>query len=205
MGSRAGSGWMEGGVALLLAGCGASGISVAQDAGGDGLESLTLAVSVSTPVLDGLVVTSGEIECERLGLVGDALYDERTQVPRATFSFGAPPQRFAFAMAAPGLYSRLRTEIEHVELYGTWRGMPLHVLTAGDERVVDLRGPDQELSPTQAAPFDLAIDGTQWLTAAVLDGITPTGGSIEIDEHLAPGAVDDIMAAVTASFSLSTP
>ena len=205
MGSRAGNRWVGGVGALLLAGCGASGISVVQDAGAQGPARLTLAVSVSIPILDGLVVTRGEIECERLGLVGDSLYDERTQVPRATFSLGAAPQSFAFAMAAPGLYSRLRTEIEHVELFGTWRGTPLHVQTAGDERVVDIRGPDQELSLTQPAPFDLAIVGTQWLTATLLDNVAPTAGSIEIDEHLAPGGIDDLMAAVTASFSLTTP
>lgn len=176
-----------------------------QDAGADGPTQLTLAVSVNMPALDGLVVTQGEIELERLGLVGDAQYDDRTQVPHATFLLGAPAQSFAFSMAAPGLYSRLRTEIEHVEIFGSWRGTPLHVQTAGDERVVDIRGPDEELSPTQAAPFALVIDGTQWLTVEMLDGATQTSSGIEIDEHVAPDTIDDLMASVTSSFSLSMP
>ncbi len=194
-------------VALCWAcsGCGETGFPVAEDGGADGLVQLTLTVSVVGPALDGLVVTSGELELEETGLVGDAPYDGRTQMRRATFVLGGAPQSFVFPLAAPGLYSRLRTEIDHLELSGSWRGMPLHIQTAGDERVADIRGPDEQLSPTQSASFQLLVDGTKWLTAATLDGVAPTSGFLEIDETVAPAAIDDVMARITDSFSLTAP
>ena len=196
-----------GATALLLvaAGCGGGGAPLSSDGGADGLAQLTLTISVNSPALDGFVLTRGELELEEIGLIGDAPYDGRSQLGRATFPLGAGPQRFVFPEAAQGLYSRLRAEIDHLEIYGTWRGLPLHLQTAGDERVVDLRGPDATLSPTQPASFQLVVDGAQWLTAATLDGVAPISGAIEIDETVAPGAIDDVMAGITDSFALTAP
>jgi len=194
--------------ASIVAGCALSGCGggalAGMDAGADTTTTLSLSVVATAPALDQLVVTSGEIELEHLGLFGDANHDDRTEVARITFPLDGMPHSVVYDLAGPGLYSRLDTTIDHVSVIGTWRGIPLSIYTKGDERYVDLPCTPEQLSPTSSAAFSLTIDGTEWLDAAFIDGLS-SGGAIEIDELTDPAAVDVIMARVVASFSVTAP
>jgi hypothetical protein len=166
----------------------------------------SLSVVTIMPALPGLVVSSGEIVLEHLGLIGgDTMGYDRTAVDRVTIPLGGPQQTFAFPTASLGIYSRVRTEIDRIELNGTWQGTSLHISTVGDERIVDIRGPDQELSSTQSISFTLRIDSSDWLTPTLLDDATTAEGGLEIDEDDSPLAVDAIMSAAVGSFTLSAP
>jgi hypothetical protein len=187
------------GLSLALAACGNGPLA---SAGSDEPAQLSLTMSMSPLTLADLVVTSGEIELEHVGLYGDT--DDNNQLRRVTIQLGDPMQRFVFPTAAPGIYSRLRTEIDHVSIDGSWHGAPLHIETDGDERVIDLRSSNVALSGTQSAGFTLTIDASQWLSVGILGNGAPTAGNgLEIDEQTCPSVVDTIMTLVMSSFSFT--
>ena len=199
---RGGVRWLAYAALFALGACGQPSHTAPTDAGVDGPLQLTLSVSIAPPVLAGLVITHGELELERLGLFGNDGYDSRSEVPRVDLAFDAAVQQFAFPDAGFSLYSRVRAEVDHLLIQGTWNNTPLLINTEEDERIVDLRGPDQELSPTQPASFGLKIDGARWLDADALNAVPVVNGVIQLDVAHNPALLDALVGKLVASFLL---
>lgn len=191
-----------GAVALLaaaLAGCGNPPGRTNPDPG-----VLTLTLRPGSPAVSGLQLDAARMELEHLEILGDVPAGDRATLPSAEVDLLGAPSRYVFSMLPQGVYSRVRASLDHLELQGSWRGMPLHVDVEGEDHgLIDLRTASAaELAPGHDVTLDADIDVGSWFAGDLLDQATAIGGQIEIDEYVNGGVGAELVARAVASVSL---
>lgn len=164
-----------------------------------------------------LVITAAELHVARLQVFGDVPPsgppidpDQLDLDPTAT---SATP--LVYTMLRQGLYSRVRFDVAHVTVDGTWRGTPLSVELGRppmggpgggppDANQVDLRSSvGKDLGPDEDVDFTVTLDGNGWFAGAVLDTAMSSSGEIRCNLDENRSLADMLFARVLASFTLS--
>jgi len=200
------SGWMRAALLSLLAvtGCGGGGaISPPTDGATNTPGPLTLSIALAAANVEGLVVTSGRLELHRLSVFGDVAADARTMAAGVELMLPTDSGDFTFTNAPFGLYSRVRADLDEVQVHGTWRGVPLTIQLEAEGMAVDLRGPTLDYEPTDAAHFAVSSATSTWFDPTRLDATVNDMGSIRVDSAHNADCAAAFIAAVQASFRLT--
>ena len=164
---------------------------------------LALTITLSPPQLEGLMIAEGRLELHHVSLFGDVSADNRTMLGETGLGLPKDALDVTFPSAPYGLYSRVQTSVDDVQLHGAWRGTPLEVgFEVESFHTIDLRGPALDYEPTMGARFTMPIDANQWFDAARLDVATVTDGAIHVNWQENVELTQALVTAVEASFSL---
>lgn len=189
---------------LALSGCGGdSGIVTPADGATNTPGPLTLSIALAAPSVDGLVVTSGKLELHRLSVFGDVAADARTMVAQVTLAFPTDSGDLTFTTAPFGLYSRVRADLDEIQVHGTWRGAPLSIQLEAEGNAVDLRGPTLDYEPADEAHFAVSIATSSWFDPACLDSAIDDNGTLRVDGSHNANCAAALITALQASFTLT--
>ena len=169
--------------------------------------ALTLSVTASPTAVPGLVVSSGGMQIDGLTVLGDVAPDSRSTVREFSLDLTSTKgAAFTLSMLPQGVYSRVRLAVGHVDLQGSWRGIPLHLQfeTEDDNGAwVDLRAADSvELAPGVNAGFALSVDHGAWFAGNLLDSATITQSQILVDYANNASLTAQIVSRLPGSFAL---
>lgn len=171
---------------------------------------LTVQLEPTPSAVAGLTLTSGALKIEGLTVLGDVAPDGRAMVSEFSLDLLSTGASFTLSMLPQGLYSRVRFNIDHVNLAGSWRGAPLVVQLEGENEggdgggSVDVRSSGVEVAPGHDAALTVATDDAAWFGNNLLDGATPDGtGQITIDGFHNVTIAATVWSRITSSFSLA--
>jgi hypothetical protein len=173
--------------------------------------TLSLGFTPVAPALSGLTLTRAATVLEDIAVLGDVAPDDRSMISMVNVDLTAAGLSFSFTDLPQGLYSRVRFEVDSLDIEGTWKGVPLRVQIQPEgyadaetnDLFIDLRSPvGQELGPGHDASFPVTIDASTWLVASELDSAVDFDDGIRINNHDNPALRDAILARVMSSCSL---
>lgn len=187
--------------ATALTGCGSQ-------PGGNGASGgiLTLDLNPTVSAVSGLQLTSGRVQIEGLTVLGDVAPDGRSMVSEFNLDVLSAGASFSLSMLPQGVYSRVRFSVDHANVAGSWRGMPLTVSLEPDDdngaSVVDLRSDGVEVTPGHDGELAVGVDAGAWFAGNVLDGATPDQGQIVVDDSHNVAVATQIISNLVGSFTL---
>jgi len=144
---------------------------------------LTVRITPAPLAVDPLVAQSAKLQIEKLTVLGDVAPDGRAMVSEFNLDLRSSGAAFTLTMLPQGLYSRVRFNIDHFALQGTWRGMPLQISVEHEEAgaAIDLRSAGVEVTPGHDAELVVGVDSSTWFADNLLDSATVEGGQIAVD------------------------
>jgi hypothetical protein len=184
--------------ATALAGCGSQ-----PGNGGPPDGVLTVAVQPTVSAVSGLQLTSGHMQIEGLTVLGDVAPDGRSMVSEFNLDLLSAGASFSLSMLPQGVYSRVRLNVDHASVAGTWNGTPLTVsLESDDGAAVDLRSNGVEVTPGHDGELLLGVDAGAWFAGNVLDGATVVAGQIVVDSLHNATVATQLISSIPGSFTL---
>lgn len=187
--------------ASALVGCG--------NPSGSGPPAGTLTVDVTPTVsaVSGLHITSGKMQIEGLTVLGDVAPDGRSMISEFNLDLLSSGASFSLSMLPQGVYSRVRFTVDHANVAGTWRDVPLTIaIEGGDDggsaSVVDLRSDGVEVAPGHDGTLALGVDAGSWFAGNILDGAPAVQNQIVIDGSHNAAVAAQLLARIPASFTL---
>lgn len=190
------------GVLALVAASGCTPATMPPPASG----TFTFDLLPTVPAPGDLVITSGHLKLEQVMVLGDVTPDDRSMLDEIDLDLLQPGRSFTFSMLPQGLYSSVRFSIDHLELQGSWKGVPLQISVEPDDAVVNLRSPiGQEVGPGSSAHFSVTFDVGAWFAGNLLDSAQVASGQIAINGQTNAALAKQLMTQVLASFALDQP
>jgi hypothetical protein len=165
---------------------------------------LTVAVKPTMSAVSGLQLSSGRVQIEGLTVLGDVAPDGRSMVSEFNLDLLSTGASFTLSMLPQGVYSRVRFNVDHANVAGTWRGTPLTLSIESDDGTpVDLRSNGVEVTPGHDGALELDVDAGLWFSNNVLDGATvDTNGQLVVDGSHNPTVASQIKSRLAGSFTL---
>ena len=146
--------------------------------------TLTLVYEPTPPQVSGLSLDQMRFKMEGIAVIGDVAPDARTMVGyEVEIDMLGAPESYGFPLAPPGLYSRVRCNVDEIRFQGTYNGLPLQAQIEADGMVVDLRDAAGRELGADSVTFEVTMDGSQWFANGVLDSAVVSGGQIVIDQN----------------------
>ncbi len=164
---------------------------------------LTLETAVMPSSLAGLVISSGHLSLEDLAILGDSPENDRSSLNSLPLDLTAGMQSHPFLGLSPGLYSRLRFDLDDFALEGSWNGIPLTIHYDIEDFPVDLLTSAEDVEPGRSVSFHLSMDMDLWFTTDLLNRAQVDGGEVRIDFLHNQNIAVDLIANMAASVSLT--
>jgi hypothetical protein len=186
-------------LALTLAGCG----------GGNPVpptnDTLTLHFVPATLDVANLVVQSATMAISGLTVYGDTSSAVGSDKERLSLDVdGAVSLDAVIAMLTPGVYSRVKLNVDNMTMTGSWRGTPLQISVGefGGGMVALRSGAGQDVGTATAASFVIAVDPNPWFANGILDMAMISNGQIVCDMRSNPDLGGALINRIATSFSI---
>ena len=186
--------------ATALAGCG--GTPGGPPPPSDG--TLTLSFAPASAQVSSLTLASAGVQLEGITIIGDVAPDGRSMISELQIDALSTGSSVKLGAIPQGVYSRVRFNLEHVAVQGSWRGAPLQVQLESDNGTpVDLSSSSGvDVAPGHDGTFAVTLDVGSWFAGQLLDGATQSQGQIVIDAANNTTVAAQLKSRVAASFTL---
>jgi hypothetical protein len=168
--------------------------------------ALTVDFMPRSATLANLTLLAASVHLESVAVLGDVTPDARSMIADVSVDALGPGESTKLATIPQGVYSRVRFNVEHLAVQGTWRNLSLSVQLDNDDSSalpVDLSSPDGvDVTPGHDGTVTVTIDVAGWFGNALLDGATAAGGQIVVDRANNVAVAQKLRTNVATSFAL---
>ena len=187
--------------AAALAGCG--GASGEPPPPSEGV--LTLSFAPTPPAASPLTLAAAAVQLEGITVIGDVEPDGRSMISELQIDALSTGTSVKLGAIPQGVYSRVRFNLHHVSVQGSWRGLPLQVQLERDNGTpVDLSSSEGvDVAPGHDGMFAVTFDVGGWFAGQVLDGATQVQGRIVVDAANNTTVGAQLESRIAASFALN--